>query len=68
MADPEWHPSDLVRPEYKRLAIGANYESPFALQLIMAAVPPAVEFTWEVQAAEDSFRHSLWHTVVGKGH
>ena len=68
MADPEWYPSDLVRPEYKRLAIGANYEGPFALQLIMAAAPPAVDFAWEVQAAEDSFRHSLRHTVVGKGH
>ena len=68
LADPEWYPSDLVRPEYKRLAIGANYEGPFALQLIMAAAPPAVDFAWEVQAAEDSFRHSLRHTVVGKGH
>ena len=68
MADPEWYPSDLVRREYKRLAIGANYEGPFALQLIMAAAPPAVDFAWEVQAAEDSFRHSLRHTVVGKGH
>ena len=33
----------------------------------MAAAPPAVDFAWEVQAAEDSFRHSLQHTLVGKG-
>ena len=56
-----------MRPEYKRLAIGANYEGPFALQLIMAAAPPAVAFAWEVQGAEDSFRHSLHNTLVGKG-
>ena len=67
LADPEWYPSDLVRREYKRLAIGANYEGPFALQLIMAAAPPAVAFAWEVQRAEDSFRHSLHNTLVGKG-
>jgi len=57
-----------VRREYKRLAIGANYEGPFALQLIMAAAPPAVDFAWEVQGPEDSFKHSLHNTVVGKGH
>ena len=68
LADPEWYPSDLVRREYKRLAIGANYEGPFALQLIMAAAPPAVDFAWEVQGPEDSFKHSLHNTVVGKGH
>ena len=74
LATPQWYPSDLVRPKYKstakyqRLAIGANYEGTFALQLIMEAAPPHTVFVWAVKVADDGCRYALQDTVVGKGH